>query len=138
MRRSIYLIIVFKVQRYLLMLKIFSAFFVMVLLASSCSYNNIEDAYGNKIDECDTTVVSYALDVAPIIDMQCVTCHGSISPQAGLDLSFYEKVFAQKENIINRINRPLGDPFVMPQSGPMSSCKINTINAWVNQGALNN
>lgn len=113
-------------------------FIFIILLSFSCTYNNVEETYKDFIPDCDTNVVSYSQDIAPILDMNCVVCHGGVSPEAGLDLSTYGNVFANRENIKNRINRPLGDPFVMPQSGPMVQCNIDKVNAWINQGALNN
>lgn len=110
----------------------------IILFAFSCRYDNVEETYKDFITDCDTSVVSYSMDIAPIIDINCIVCHGSVSPEAGLDLSTYGNVFANRENIRNRINRPLGDPFVMPQGGPMVQCNIDKINAWINQGALNN
>jgi hypothetical protein len=63
---------------------------------------------------------------------------GPSAPQAGLDLSTHASLSASKEKVRNRINKPIGDPLVMPQGGPMIKCNIDKINAWIDQGALNN
>ena len=120
------------------MTKISLSLFVLLVFAASCTYYNIEETYKDFIPDCDTSAVSYTQDIAPILDMNCTMCHGSAFPEAGLDLTVYNNVSANKELIKDRINRPLGDPSVMPQSGPMVQCNIDLINAWINQGALNN
>lgn len=106
--------------------------------AASCYYDNAEELYQNYNQTCDTSVVSFAQDVMPIIDNACVSCHGNISPSAGLTLTDYGTITASLQKVEDRINRPNGDPLVMPQSGPMIRCNIDKINAWINQGAMDN
>jgi hypothetical protein len=117
-----------------------NVFFVLIVtsLATSCYYDNAEDLYQNFPKDCDVTAVSYSMDIEPILNQSCLGCHGSTAPQAGLDLSTHANVFANKEKVRDRINRPIGDPLVMPQGGPMIKCNIDKINAWIDQGALNN
>jgi hypothetical protein len=117
--------------------------YLLVFLAStllaSCAYDNFQDAYGDQIADCDTSAVSYSLDIQPVIDNNCVNCHGPINPLAGLDISTYQQVDANKGKISDRINRQPGDPLLMPQNGPpLLRCDIDQFDAWVNQGALNN
>ncbi|NDD50390.1 MAG: hypothetical protein EBZ34_03040 [Flavobacteriia bacterium] len=35
-------------------------------------------------------------------------------------------------------NKPLGDPLIMPPSGPLSTCSLTKLDAWVAAGALEN
>jgi hypothetical protein len=103
-----------------------------------CYYDNAEDLYQNFPKGCDVSAVTYSLDVRPILDQNCGSCHGPIAPQAGLDLSTYDKVKANVTKIRDRINRPISDPLVMPQGGPMPQCNIDKVTAWIDAGALNN
>ena len=104
----------------------------------SCYYDNAEDLYQDFPKDCDLQAVSYSMDVVPILDQNCLSCHGSTAPQAGLDLSTYNNVFANKEKVRNRITKPIGDPLLMPPGGPMIKCNVDKINFWIDQGALNN
>jgi hypothetical protein len=113
-------------------------FIGIAIMSTACYYDNAEDLYQNFPKDCDVSAVSYSADVQPIIDQSCLSCHGPIAPQAGLDLSTHASLSASKEKVRNRINKPIGDPLVMPQGGPMIKCNIDKINAWIDQGALNN
>ncbi len=108
------------------------------VIAQSCYYDNAEDLYQNVPKTCDVSAVLYSADVRPILDQNCLSCHGPISPQAGLDLSSYDKVKANVTKIRDRINRPISDPQVMPQGGPMPKCSIDQVTAWIDAGAINN
>lgn len=118
--------------------KVLLFLFGFLVFASSCTYYNVEEEYADFVGDCDTSAVSFALDVYPIIDANCVTCHGDVNPQAGLSLTSFNLIKLNSSQMQDRINRPMGDPLVMPQSGPMIQCNIDKINAWINQGALNN
>jgi hypothetical protein len=119
-------------QKHLIILGLLAAF------VSACYYDNAEDLYQNYPKNCDVSAVSYSIDVRPIIDQNCVSCHGGVAPQAGLDLTTYDKVKANTANIRDRINRPISDALVMPQGGPMPQCSIDKVTAWIDAGALNN
>ena len=84
--------------------------------------------------------------VASIFQANCVGCHGSARPRAGLDLTSYAGAMAggrsgkaiipgdpNNSPIINYLtanNQPL-----MPPAGPLSSGDIATISAWIKDGA---
>lgn len=91
---------------------------------------------------CDTTAMSYANDVDPILSSRCggQSCHGSSAADGGFGLMTYPDVQTQANSggLIGAIFHQNGwSP--MPDGQPMmDSCTINTILAWVNQGALDN
>jgi hypothetical protein len=107
-------------------------------LVVSCYYDNAEDLYKNFPKGCDTTSISYQLDVRPIIDANCIACHGAIAPSAGLDLTTYDKLKANSTKVKTRINLPANDPLVMPQGAPMNQCNISIVTKWIDQGSPNN
>jgi len=78
--------------------------------------------------------VTYNKDVKAIIDGNCVSCH---SPGAQA-LTNYAQVKNNIDNIINRINRPNGDPLKMPQGGSLSPAQINIITKWKADGLSEN
>lgn len=104
---------------------------------SSCYNDNAEDMYQNFPQDCDVAAVSFLQDVQPIINNNCVGCHGSVSPSAGLSLITYDQIKNASAKINTRINLPQGNALRMPPGG-MPQCNINKINAWIAQGALNN
>jgi hypothetical protein len=89
---------------------------------------------------CDTTDVSYSLQVVPILQINCYSCHSGTSPFAGFTLDSYSalKIQADKGDLSNAVKHtgnvtPM--PYGLPQLDP---CNVNTIVAWVNQGTKNN
>ena len=114
--------------------------FLCILLLNSCNYDNEESLYG--IFDCDTNFVSFQMDIYPIINSHCTTCHGGPSLSAELALETYVQIYTSATDpyngIINRISRLEGDPLMMPGSYRIPQCQIDKIVAWVNQGALNN
>ena len=115
--------------------------FLSILLLNSCNYDNEESLYG--ISDCDTNVVSFEMDIDPIISFHCTPCHAGPSPSAGLALETYEQIKSSALNgsysgMINRIEKPEGTPLGMPPNYRLELCQIQMIKAWVEQGALNN
>lgn len=88
------------------------------------------------IDEGNVTIsqeVKYNNDVKTIMTNYCITCHGNITPSAGLNLSTYQNVRFSIENgnLINRINSTTSP---MPQNGLMSLENRLKIQKWANDG----
>lgn len=93
-----------------------------------------------------TTDTSFAKDVLPVFQKNCVTCHGSIK-NAGLDLQTYASVMKGSQNgpVIKpgKASDSLLVEFVvagrMPRGGPpLSPAEIQTIRGWVEAGAPDN
>lgn len=108
------------------------------LFVTACYYDNAEDLYQNFPKACDVSAVSYSIDIRPIINQNCVSCHGAVALLAGLNLSTYDNVKANSAKIKDRINRSVSDALLMPQGGPMPQCSIEKVTAWIDAGALNN
>lgn len=109
-------------------------------LTSSCYYDNYEDMYQYlPEDNCETPLSSFSADIQPWIDAQCVSCHGAVSPQAGLDLTTHANVSSNAANILDRISREAGDGLLMPQgSTPLDDCTIEGFSVWIDLGTPNN
>ncbi len=120
------------------MSKVLMFCFLVVVLTSSCYYDNEEELYQNFPQQCDVSDVTYSIEVSDILATNCTGCHSGQSPDAGLDLTTYDNVVNAAVRIRDRINRPAGASGVMPQTGRMSQCNIDKINAWINAGAPNN
>jgi len=121
------------------MLKRLFGFLLLVAGLQACYYDNEQDLYpavpGNG---CDTTTISYAATIQPIIQTRCTSCHSGGFPSGGLALTSHGEVAGSVDRIINRIIRNEGDAQLMPQGAKMDACRIDQIIAWANQGAMNN
>jgi len=121
------------------MIKIFVSI-ALFLLATGCYWEDIETVFP-KDESCDTLDVSFALDVVPILENNCFTCHSNANAPnfaSGLRLEDYEDVSIATAQIVGAINHSNGF-MPMPQGQEkLDSCQIGTIEAWINQGSLNN
>lgn len=105
------------------------------LLFSSCYYDNSEELYPDAGSNCDTTDVSYAATIAPIMQAQCVSCHSGANPSGGFDISNYTNQSASAQLIYERmidVNSP------MPPAGLLDACSVNKVKSWYENGAKNN
>jgi len=107
---------------------------ILGLNFSACYYDKEETLYPNKF-LVDTSSVSYAALVKPLIDSKCATseCHDATA-SGNVKLTNYAEVFAKKD----RIRATSIDQKTMPKSGPLSSTEISTLQRWLDQGAQNN
>lgn len=119
------------------MKKIFFAALALLLLTTisqtACYYDNEQEQYGTT--ECDTTSVSYAADIRPILDQQCISCHAPGGQQESQPFTTYEEFTLYVSSAVERVN---GIGSIMPPTGKLSDCNISLIEAWVNAGAPNN
>lgn len=83
-------------------------------------------------------LVTYNKDVKPIIDTNCISCHAAGGSASFQPWTSYNQVKNNIDNIINRINRPIGDPQKMPQGGSLSPSQIEIITKWKADGLTEN
>ena len=115
-----------------------SLFLVLVLIFFSCSKKSEEELGAGTI--CDTNNMTFAINIKPILQNFCFSCHGNGLSQNGINFDTYPRVKAVADNgkLVGAISHASGFA-AMPQSAPkLSDCNINKIKAWVNSGALNN
>lgn len=105
-------------------------FILVIVLLSSCYYDNQEDLYGL---ECDTENLTYAANLEKVISESCATtgCH-----VAGNGLPVYDTYIAVKAGVDNgTIMDRVITKKNMPPSGALSDCNISLIKEWIAQGA---
>jgi len=111
--------------------------FIMTgLMITSCYYDNEEELY----PECNTEGMSHSSDITPIIKNNCYTCHDQASNQGGVTLEGYSnlKVYVDNGKLLGAIKHEPGFS-EMPQGLPqLKQCEIDKIEAWIDQGALDN
>lgn len=88
---------------------------------------------------CDTTKITYAAAVQPLMQTYCTGCHNAASAGGGIDLSTYAQVktYAANGRLLGSISYATGySP--MPKGSKMQDCQITQIRKWIEAGALNN
>jgi hypothetical protein len=108
----------------------------LVYLPACSKHNAVELGAGN----CDTTNVSYSMQIVSILQNNCYTCHQGPGASSGIDFSNYGafKGWAESGYVVADITAAPGHipmPYGLP---PLSGCEINTIIAWIHQGMPNN
>ena len=122
---------------------------VLIIAVSSCYNDKYDKLYPNPTVTvtCDTTTITYSHDVLPIITANCAIaggCHDAAgAATSGYDYSGSITVLqgnATSGALVTDINwAPTRGHNNMPKNLPqLSSCDINKITRWVNQGAPNN
>jgi hypothetical protein len=114
-----------------------------LLFLHSCYYDSEEFLFPETGNTCDTTSVTYAQSVAPILRNNCLACHSNGSA-AGLGgnvrLEDYAdvKLKADEGKLLGVISHAPG--FVpMPQGAPkLDDCSISVIRIWIEEGGQNN
>lgn len=115
----------------------------ITMLVIACSKSAETDFTTNTGgNTCDTTSVKYALDIVPILQGNCYSCHGSGSTggSGGIDLSTYAKlkVYASNGYLVGNVTHAPGYVPMPYGQAQLPSCEVNKIVAWVHQGAQNN
>jgi hypothetical protein len=109
-----------------------------VLYLSGCAKESADRLSAGET--CDTTGVSYSKQILPILEDNCYTCHQGATASSGIDLSNFATLQTHVANgdLVSAVTHT-GTVTPMPYELPMlPSCEVNTIVAWVHQGALNN
>lgn len=129
------------------MKKVFSLLIIAASFLSACYYDNfkelnpfIEEAV---CDTASTTTISFASQVAPILQNQCSTgsasCHNANS---GRNLSTHTAVINTytSAKLLSSITWD-GNASQMPKNSggvKIDNCSIRIIELWINQGKANN
>lgn len=83
------------------------------------------------------TKPTYTANIKSIIDGNCVSCHSPAGQNSGVPLQTYAQVSGKSSGIKIRIEKPAGDPLVMPKGGKLSQANIDLINKWIANGMPN-
>jgi mono/diheme cytochrome c family protein len=118
------------------MKKIIFISFAFAVLFTSCLFDNIEETY--PIDTTTPTTTSFLSDIFPIIQSECITCHGATSPSGGVSLNTYDNIKISVDNG-SFYGSLTGNGYqLMPQYGTLPTAQIELVETWINEGALDN
>lgn len=107
----------------------------LILFISSCESRTYEEI-SDKTPIAQT--IRYETDIKPIINANCISCHSAGGPASFQPWTNYSQVKNNIDNILDRIQRPAGDPQKMPQGGSLSASQINTFIKWKADGLVEN
>ena len=99
----------------------------------SCSSDSDEDY--DLINDSINTKVTYTNSIKPIIDANCISCHGTPPiNSAPMSLNTYDQVknAVESRNLINEI-----ETGSMPPVGNLSTTQIQQIKSWQSNGFPN-
>ena len=118
---------------------------LLAITAAGCYNDKADKLYPTaSATTCDTTTVTFAADIEPIISANCAISGGCHDAAGAATTSGYNFV-GYSDDLVNQasIGKLVSDiehtTNPMPQNAPkLSDCDINKIIRWVNQGAQNN
>lgn len=110
----------------------------------SCSRNNETDLQAvdpvSSPAVCNTANMKFSTDIAPILQVNCNSCHNVSRPLGAVITDNFNgvKMIAENGTLVGTITHASGfSP--MPKGKPkLADCDINKIKAWVAQGTKNN
>ena len=116
----------FKIRKELLII-LLSVFFASCL--TNVEEEDIIDDDVVIVDPCED--ITFAKNVKPIIDANCIQCHGSggTSP----NLTSYSLISTSANSVKSEVASRR-----MPQGGSLTQAEIDAIVCWVESGALDN
>lgn len=115
--------------------------YALIMVAiSSCYYDVEERLYPAEI--CDTTNITYALTVKPILDANCNLsgCHNTASASAGIALEQYSQVksYIDQPKFIGSLWHDAAYSAMPKNAAALSACQIRKLDQWRLNGSPNN
>ncbi len=111
-------------------------------LSSGCYYDVEEELYPDPLASCDTTAVSYANDIVPIMQANCYNCHAAATSSSGagivLDNHPQMLTFVNNGRLVCTINFAAGCSPMPPSGSQISACDLALVDNWINNGAQDN
>ncbi|KMQ70199.1 hypothetical protein [Chryseobacterium koreense] len=106
--------------------------FVIILFSvTSCDTRTFDEISPKVVIPAEVT---YNQNVKPLIDNNCVTCHSAVGAANFYPLTDYSLVKNAIDHILDRVQRPAGDPGKMPQGGSLSTTNIDILKKWKADG----
>ena len=123
---------------------LFSIITIIIFFSSGCYFDKTQLQY--PASNCDTTNISYTIDIVGILDASCQSCHKGTSSSSGINLYDYATIKSLAldgkyvyGSLLSSVSFQGGNPNPMPQgTNQLPACDINKIRAWVNRGAPDN
>jgi hypothetical protein len=126
---------------------------ILLLLTAAILFIGCDDTItANDIDnrEIPDSNVSYSIDIAPIFELKCVSCHRNGREEGDVNLSTWAGVVnpiivipgeAETSPLVWGIEWRPGFPPMPPQNSsflPLTLKQITGVKTWIDEGAKNN
>ena len=108
---------------------------LLLVLASSCYYDNAETLYPYADANCDAVDVTFSAEASNIIYQSCSTTGCHVAGTGRVRLTNYQEIKTIVDN--GSFAQRAFEVQDMPPQGPLSSCDIKKLKAWIDNGALN-
>jgi len=94
----------------------------------------------NKSTSCDTSTVTLASSVRPILSQYCQGCHNNTSASGGVNLEDYTglKTVVDDGRLLGAVRQEAGYSAMPQGQDKISDCNIGTLEIWIRNGAQNN
>jgi len=111
--------------------------FLLVLTSAGCYKDNEQTLYPS---DCQTDHVSFSYTITLIINNNCVSCHTAVDGSGGISLATYTDIVqaAQGGKLLGAIKHESGFKAMPQDRAQLSDCTISQVEAWIQQGLLNN
>ncbi|MFA9390067.1 MAG: hypothetical protein ACERKD_09685 [Prolixibacteraceae bacterium] len=121
-------------------IKLIPTVFLLIFTAIQCTYDNEEEYFAVNTTSCDTLNVSFTSTILPIMEANCFACHNSTDRTAGITLDNYAEVKATvlTGRFLGAIKHEKGFSNMPRSAAKLDDCTINQIEAWINQGMIEN
>jgi hypothetical protein len=111
------------------------------LLVTGCYYDSEEALYPQLNSGCDTTNVTFAGSIVPILSASCYGCHSNANAaQFGdnIRLESYDDVKRNLERLHGAVTWQSGYTPMPQNTAKLNDCSIQIIEIWMAQGAPDN
>lgn len=113
---------------------------ICMLILAGCYYDKEDQLYPSPVagSGCDTANISYAKDIAPILNANCALggCHDAVTKSYNHDLSNYDGVVASVKTgrFLGSVMQDAGYLAMPKSAAKLGDCELSKISAWINAG----
>jgi hypothetical protein len=118
----------------LVLFSVLTAFSIFIISCEKDEIVKVPIPTGN----CDTTIITFATNIEPVIKERCEGCHSNSTQLAGVNLEGYENIksHALDGSLVSSIEGTMSGYFYKA-GDTTASCKFLQLKAWINKGAPN-
>lgn len=111
---------------------------LLILILSTCYYDNEEELYPSLKSTCDTLDVTFSGSIIPLLNNNCYSCHSDANANfgGGIHLQSITDVRIYSDRIKAAISNT--GRFPMPPSGKLGPCSLAMFNIWFRNGMPGN
>ncbi|MEZ4944030.1 MAG: hypothetical protein R2804_00750 [Cyclobacteriaceae bacterium] len=115
-------------------------FFGLLLVGVGGCYFDVESTLYPEASCVPVSSPTYSVDVVPLLNTYCNSCHSGDFASAGVRLDGYNyvKTYVDNKKLMGSINWSSGFSPMPKDASKLNACTTDKINQWILSGALNN